>query len=503
MKFLRRFFYLLIGLSVLLALLLVWATQFAPARFRVNIPIQSIFGGIEADEQQLKQRLSAPPGFSVSLYAGGITNARVLRFTEAGDLLVSTPRNGEIILLERDTDGDGQADATRVLIDGLNRPHGIDFYGDWLYIAESNGFGRIRFDHQTGQTIGEYQPLVSDIPDNGNHWTRTIRIGPDHKIYLSVGSSCNVCEEPDPERATMLRYELDGSGFEIFASGLRNSVGFDWSPIDGHIYATDNGRDLLGDDFPPDELNRVEQGQFYGWPYAHGDRVADPDFGPGNSDKIERSTAPVHAFRAHNAPLGMEFLTSKHLPEQYQNIALVALHGSWNRTTKDGYKVVSLHWNSDGSVEERGFVTGFEGSGHVIGRPADVRQGPNGDIYISDDFANAIYRVSWNENRNLKEIEPTNTQLQQPIFEKSQLNLADPQVNTDYQAGKILYQQNPCAECHDSSSQATAIPLKNLANRYNLAAMQQLLKTPTPPMPSFEFTLDQRRQLATYLLLEY
>ena len=503
MKYLRRFFYLLIGLLVLVALLLVWATQFAPARFRVNIPIQSIIGGIEADEQQVKQRLTAPPGFTISLYASGVTNARVLRFSQTGDLLVSTPRNGQIILLERDANGDGQADGLRVLIEGLNRPHGIDFYQNWLYIAESHGFGRIRFDHQKGETIGDYQPLVTDIPDTGNHWTRTIRIGPDQKVYLSIGSSCNVCEESDSRRGTISRYELDGSGFEIFASGLRNSVGFDWSPFDSQIYATDNGRDLLGDDFPPDELNRVEQGKFYGWPYAHGNRVADPEFGPGNADIIGQSTTPVHAFRAHNAPLGMEFLTAKTLPEQYQNIALVALHGSWNRTTKDGYKVVSLKWHVDGTIREENFVTGFEQDGHVIGRPADVRQGPDGAIYISDDFANAVYRVSWDEKPRTATIEPMNTL---PLRSHTQLDTNNTQTDADYRAGQQLYQQYPCAECHESDRQETAtttIGLNGLAGRYDLDSMQQFLQTPTPPMPTFPLSSNQRRQLATYLLIKY
>lgn len=500
MKYLRRFFYLLLGLLVLLALLLVWATQLAPERFRVNTPVQSIIGGIDADEQQLKQRLTAPPGFTISLYAGGITNARVLRFTQTGDLLVSTPRSGQVILLERDGNGDGQADGSRVLIDGLNRPHGIDFHDDWLYIAESNGFGRIHFDHQKGETVGEYQPLVTDIPDNGNHWTRTIRIGPDGKIYLSVGSSCNVCEEPDPRRATMLRYELDGSGFEIFASGLRNSVGFDWSPIDGKIYATDNGRDLLGDNFPPDELNRVEQGRFYGWPYAHGDRIADPEFGPGQAEIIAQSTTPVHAFRAHNAPLGMEFLTHQSLPERYQNIALVALHGSWNRTTKDGYKVVALTWNADNTIKEEDFVTGFEQNGHVIGRPADVRQGTDGAIYISDDFANAVYRVAWNEDPGSVHSPLTNTP-KRPGADMMDINHA--QTRADYRAGQSLYQQFPCRKCHDSTHTLTSIPLTALSDRYNLPSLQQFLQTPTPPMPTFPLTSVQRRQLATYLLLEY
>ena len=191
----------------------------------------------------------------------------------------------------------------------------------------------------------------------------------------------------------------DGSGEEIFATGLRNPVGFDWRPETGELYATDNGRDLLGDDFPPCELNRIERGGFYGWPYANGDRVADPDLGAGRERRIASSLSPAHAFRAHNAPLGIHFVRGARAPRDYHGAALVALHGSWNRTRKDGYKVVSLHWRPDGAIEERDFAVGFERDEDVIGRPVDVAEGPDGAFYISDDYAGAIYRVAYGELR--------------------------------------------------------------------------------------------------------
>ncbi len=218
-------------------------------------------------------------------------------------------------------------------------------------------------------------------------------MGPDGWLYVSIGSSCNVCEERDPRRAAILRYRPDGSGEEIFATGLRNAVGFDWKPDTGELYATDNGRDLLGDDLPPCELNRVVRGGFYGWPYAHGDRVADPDFGRGQEQRIAASLPPVHGFRAHNSPLGIHFVRGTRVPVDYRGAALVALHGSWNRTKKDGYKVVSLHWRPDGAIEERDFAAGFERNEDVIGRPVDVAEGPDGAFYISDDYAGAVYRV--------------------------------------------------------------------------------------------------------------
>jgi glucose/arabinose dehydrogenase len=184
-----------------------------------------------------------------------------------------------------------------------------------------------------------------------------------------------------------MRMQPDGKAREIFATGLRNSVGFDWAPWDDALYATENGRDLLGDDLPPDELNRIERGGFYGWPFAFGARVADPDMGKGHEADIARSIPPAHEFRAHNAPLGIAFLRGTALPPGYSRTALVALHGSWNRSVPDGYKVVALDWQADGSIVERDFLSGFRSSEGIIGRPAGVTQGPDGAIYITDDYA--------------------------------------------------------------------------------------------------------------------
>jgi glucose/arabinose dehydrogenase len=368
-----------------------------PEKYAVNAPLgHMLFGrGTSApDASAVAERLRAPDGFRVSLWASGLPNARMLRFTPAGDLLVSQPHKGRIALLRPDADGDGRSDGERTLLDGLNRPHGLDLHDGWLYIGEADAIARVRFDAAAGAAAGPVERIVTGLPSGGNHWTRSVRVGPDGWLYLSIGSSCNVCEEDDPRRAAILRFHLDGSGEEIYAHGLRNAVGFDWRPASGELYATDNGRDLLGDDFPPCELDRIVPGGFYGWPYLNGDNVPDPDLGDAYTGRPGDAIPPAHAFRAHNAPLGITFVRPGDAPAGLEDAALVALHGSWNRTRKDGYKVVSLQWGPDGAITERDFLTGFEVDEDVIGRPVDVAEGPDGAFYVSDDYAGVIYRVA-------------------------------------------------------------------------------------------------------------
>jgi glucose/arabinose dehydrogenase len=341
----------------------------------------------------ISRHLRTAPGFTLQVYSADVPLARVLVFTPGGDLIVSRTRGDEVVLLERDHNGDGKADGQRSLLQDLDGPHGLALHDGWLYVAERSAVGRVRFDAASGQLAGNYAHILTGLTRDGQHTTRTIGIGPDGWLYLAQGSTCNVCIEEDSRRATIMRLRPDGTGAEIYATGLRNSVSFDWAPWDGALYATDHGRDLLGDDFPPCELNRIEQGRFYGWPFVNGFGVADPDFG-GKYAGDEPPTDPVHGFRAHNAPLGIHFLRAAQLPPGYERTALVALHGSWNRTLPDGYKVVALHWRDDGSIEEVDFLTGFLNADGVIGRPAFITEGPDGAIYVSDDYAGVIYRVS-------------------------------------------------------------------------------------------------------------
>lgn len=343
----------------------------------------------------LVSSLQAPPGLHVGVYARDVPLARMLEFTPAGDLVVSRSRADEVVLLERDRDHDGRSDAQRVLLSGLDGPHGLALRDGWLYVAERTAVGRVRLDADRGTLAGKYQHILTGLTKDGLHVTRTIAFGPDGWLYLAQGSSCNACVEKDPRRATILRMRPDGSEAAIYATGLRNSVGFDWAPWDGAMYATENGRDLLGDDFPPDELNRIEQGRFYGWPFVNGFGVRDPDQGATEQARQVAATNPVHGFRAHNAPLGIHFLRGQSWTVRWPRTALVALHGSWNRRSPDGYEVAALQWQDDGSIVESHFLTGFIGPDGIVGRPADVTEGPDSAIYVSDDYAGVIYRVSF------------------------------------------------------------------------------------------------------------
>lgn len=451
--------------------------------------------------QMVAERLTPPPGFIVSIYVRDLPMVRFMKFTAAGDLLVSRPRAGEVTLIQRDANGDGRPDGQRVLLSGLNRPHGLDIHDGWLYVGENDAIGRVRLDEAAGELRGEYQRIVTGLTGDGNHWTKTVRVGPDGYLYVAQGSSCNICEETDRRRATIMRFRLDGSGGEIYASGLRNSVGMDWAPWDGAMYATDNGRDLLGDDFPPCELNRIQASGFYGWPYINGDSVLDPTYGKGHEALLKTAIAPVHDFRPHNAPLGITFLRGAHLPAGYERAALVALHGSWNRSTPDGYKVVALRWRDDGSIEESDFLTGFDRNGDVIGRPVDVAVGKDGAIYVSDDYAGAIYRIAYGEQLRKPEVAPAPAPQREPdaVF----AGLSDLQRTELATQGEQRYRQYRCAGCHEqrfADGMRTIHPLSNLAARYTVSQLQAFLATPTPPMPIFPLSEDERKAVAVFLL---
>ncbi len=389
----------LIIIGVILAGLLgTCAIAIGVLRSRVTVNTPLPIDALKPDKLEtsaLRERVKLPEGFAIDYYVRDLPRARALRFTPAGDLLVSTDR-GEVKLVERDRDADGHADAVRVLFEGLRRPYGLDLWEGWLYVGETHRVSRVRFDVESGKVSGTLEVVVPDLPTGGGHSTRTLRFGPDGAMYVTVGSSCNVCEEKDARRAAMLRFQPDGSGYELFASGLRNTVGFDFQPGTGEIYATDNGRDLLGDDLPPCELNKIVRGGFYGWPLAYGDRVPDPEYGIGKDGEVAASIPPVVPFGAHVAPLGITFYRGSAFPESYRTRAFVALHGSWNRTRKAGYRVVSIEIDPrTAKGKETDFATGFEVEEDVIGRPVDVTEGPDGALYISDDYAGAIYRVAY------------------------------------------------------------------------------------------------------------
>lgn len=466
-----------------------------------------------------ERRLRAPDGYGVTLWAQGLADARLLRVSPDGSLLVSQTRLGQISHVLADQDGDGFSDGTRVIVEGLDRPHGIDFHEGALYIGEAGAIARVAIAESGLDTItvaGEVERIVIGIPEGGNHWRRTLRFGPDGALYLTVGSSCNACEEEDPRRATMLRFEADGSGETTFATGLRNTVGFDWQPGTNNLYGTDNGRDLLGNDYPACELNHIEEGGFYGWPYAVANEKTesepDPEFGDGNEDRVASALPPVHSFRAHNAPLGITFIRRDDADSSYRGAALVALHGSWNRSILDGYQVVSLHWGPDGQITERPFLTGFEENGDVIGRPVDIAEGPDGAFYISDDYGNAIYRVAKKNSQSSRKTRSAGRTAARQTEESAgaamtaevRLSSVSPANRPTLEnRGRALFSEHACATCHVASEALPGVTLKKLerlATRYSIHDLEAFFLAPQPPMPIFDLPEADRHALAIYLL---
>ncbi|HEY1270261.1 MAG TPA: sorbosone dehydrogenase family protein [Candidatus Binatia bacterium] len=344
-------------------------------------------------DAELARRLRLPEGFEIHVFARGLSGARFMTVGPDGMIYVSLPGSGTVVRLR--ADGGSTARAERV-IDGLDRAHGLAFRDGKLYVAGTRKIWRVDQFRGDSAAPGRTTEIVSNLPDGG-HSTRTILFGADGKLYVSIGSSCNVCKEKDPRRAAIVRYNQDGTGEEIFATGLRNSVGIAWHPVTKELWGTDNGRDWLGDDSPPEEINIIRQGKNYGWPNCYADRVPDPEFG---SEEICRKTEPpLVKIQAHSAPLGLAFYTAKQFPEQYRGDLFVALHGSWNRSKKTGYKVIRIRLPNGKPARPEDFVTGWlsqeNGADTVWGRPVDLVVGGDGSLYLSDDAAGLIYRISY------------------------------------------------------------------------------------------------------------
>ena len=342
-------------------------------------------------------RIALPPGFRIAEFASGFGNPRFMTLDPAGTLLVSTPRQGRVVALP-DRDGDGRADGVVAVADGLDLPHGLAFKDGRLYVAETGRVLRFRYDPAT-MKASDPVVVVPDLPPRGGHWTRTIAVGPDGRLYVSVGSSCNVCRESDPRRAAITRYDTDGAGARIVATGVRNAVGLAFHPTTGVLWATVNERDWRGDDLPPDYITEIKEGGFYGWPEcfaAGGKAVPDPDF-KSTGERCRQMTLPTIEIQAHSAPLGLAFYTGQQFPPEYRGSLFVAYHGSWNRSVPTGYKVVRVPFKDGrpGAVED--FATGWLQGGSVLGRPVGLQVGADGALYLSVDgfSADAIYRISY------------------------------------------------------------------------------------------------------------
>jgi glucose/arabinose dehydrogenase len=338
-----------------------------------------------------QETINLPPGFGISVFSSGLGDSRMMALGPDGALYVAERGAGRIVRLP-DRDGDGVADQVEVVADGLRSPSSIDFTTDGsLYVGETTRI--LRLSDPDGDGVFQQREVVIDGLPGGGHSTRTVLVSPGGEhLYVSVGSSCNVCVEEDERRATIVRYNPDGSGGEVYAEGLRNAVGITFRPGTDELWATNNGRDWLGDDQPPETIYIVEQGDDAGWPRCHAARIVDPDFG--ETGACEGVADPVVEMQAHTAPLGLRFYTGEQFPEEYRGDLFVALHGSWNRTVPVGYKVVRIpiEDGEPGAVQD--FCVGWlREDGSDWGRPVDVLTGPDGSLFISDDAGGVIYRV--------------------------------------------------------------------------------------------------------------
>ena len=335
-----------------------------------------------------------PAEFTIDFFAKDLGNARFMTLDPRGTLLVSVPRSGRVIALP-DDNRDGQADAAVPVVEGLELPHGLAFLDGKLYVAETGRVVRFDYDPATRRVRGAPTAVVPDLPARGQHWTRTIAIGPDRRLYVSAGSSCNSCEERDPRRAAITRYDLDGRSGAPFGTGLRNAVGIAFRPGTSELWATVNGRDWLGDDRPSEYVTRIDQGGFYGWPYCHwttAGPVVDPDLGGG--DRCKAARRPSFLYQAHTAPLGLAFYTGSQFPPEYHGDLFVALHGSWNRAVPVGYKVIRVRLGEASPVAED-FASGWLVGGRAWGRPLDLAVAPDGALYVSDDTLGVVYRIAY------------------------------------------------------------------------------------------------------------
>jgi len=341
-------------------------------------------------------QLLTPKGIEVSIFAKDVSRARHMAFDDQGILFLSQAKEGKVIALP-DFDKNGEADQKVSIISGHRAPHGLAFVkikgSYYIYIAEETKVIRLKRAHKPF-TYGAPETVIDNIP-SGGHYTRTIKIKND-KLYLSVGSSCNVCIERNPLRAAISRFNLDGSGGEIFAKGLRNSVGIEFSPYSGELWGVNNGRDMLGDHHPEEELNIIQEGKHYGWPYCYESQIFDQNFG--RKFDCSKTETPAYTFTAHMAPLGLTFYQKGALPKRYDHSVFIAFHGSWNRSIPAGYKVVRLKLDSMGNiVSHEDFISGWlKKNGTPNGRPVDIEYSPEGELYLSDDFLGVVYKINGN-----------------------------------------------------------------------------------------------------------
>jgi len=339
-------------------------------------------------------QIKLPPGFSIEIYAENVENARQMALGDAGTLFVGSRKEGRLWALT-DADGDQRAESVRLIDEYLNMPSGIAFLNGSLYVGAVDRI--LRYDNIEALLEQPPEPVVvtDTLPDKAHHGWKYLRFGADGKLYIPVGAPCNICDEDG--FGEIRRMQPDGSDMEVYAKGVRNSVGLAFHPENGQLWFTDNGRDMLGDDLPADELNYAPRaGMHFGFPYCHQGDLLDEEFGKGK-DCADYSP-PVAKLDPHGASLGLAFYTGEMFPAEYKNRLFITQHGSWNRTEKSGYQVLILEVTPDGKVLNKSvFAAGWLQGQEVWGRPNDVLVMPDGALLVADDLAGVIYRISYTQ----------------------------------------------------------------------------------------------------------
>jgi glucose/arabinose dehydrogenase len=337
--------------------------------------------------------ISLPPGFKIEIYAD-VPNARSMALSENGILFVGN-RGADKVYAVVDSDNDKKADEVIVVDSDLEMPNGVAIKDGDLYVAEVNRVLKYEDIENTFRTNPSPIVIRDDLPTEAHHGWKFIRFGPDGKLYVPVGAPCNVCLESDERFASITRMNPDGTDFEVYANGVRNTVGFDFHPVTNELWFTDNGRDWLGDNIPPDELNHAPTKDLhFGFPFWHGNDVQDPDFGDGHS--ASEFNLPAQELGPHVAALGMRFYTGAMFPAEYKHQIFIAEHGSWNRSEKIGYRISLVRLQGNTAISYDVFASGWLKGEDVSGRPVDIQQMSDGSLLISDDFAGKIYRITYN-----------------------------------------------------------------------------------------------------------
>ena len=337
-------------------------------------------------------KISLPAGFEINLYAQ-VSNARSMTLSPNGTLFVGSRSAGKVYAIQTHDEGT-QIKKPLVVAEGLNMPNGVAVKDGALYVAEINRV--LRYDNIEERLKNPPPPVVINdrFPRDRQHGWKFIAFGPEGDLYVPVGAPCNICE-PDPDRyAAIMRMKPNGSNLEVFARGIRNTVGFDWHPQTKELWFTDNGRDRQGDNIPPDELNHAPKpGLHFGYPYCHGGDISDPEYG--KKHPCSEFTPPAQNLGPHVAALGMRFYTASMFPSEYRNQIFIAEHGSWNRSTPIGYRVTVVELKGNKAVSYRPFAQGWLQGNRAWGRPVDVLVMPDGALLVSDDEAGAIYRIAY------------------------------------------------------------------------------------------------------------